>query len=94
MTEQQVYCIRITFHDEESNRLLTLGGAAWEAEDEWKHEWNASPVARDDSSRCLADKIDGNGDLVNDRDVSVRFVEALLDAPISQLIEEARQAKS
>ena len=86
------YCIAITYRDDENNRLIELGGAAWETQQEWDNAWDNIPVARDDLACCIADKIDGNDDIVEDRIVDRETVETLLGKPISQLIEDATEA--
>lgn len=83
------HCIAINFCDEERNRFVELGGAAWETQQERDSSWDSIPVASDDSARCIADKLDENDDIVEDRSVSAETVESLLGKPISQLIAEA-----
>ena len=86
------YCIAITFCDDENNTFVDLGGAAWNKRKEWNDAWDGIPVSYGDASRCIADKIDESGDIVEDRRVSRETVEALLSKPIGQLIEEGRAA--
>jgi hypothetical protein len=85
-----VYSIEIRYRDDENNRLLTLGDPAWLTQQDWGREWDAIPAASDGTSRCIADKIDENDDIVADRLVSRETVESLLGKPISQLIEERK----
>jgi hypothetical protein len=82
-------CIAITFCDDANNRFVTLGGAGFLTEEAWELAWNSIPTADTDPIHCIADKLNENGDIVEDRPVSRETVETLLGKPIQQLIEEA-----
>ena len=84
------YSIAITYCDDEQNRLVELGGAAWKTQEEWESAWDSIPASNvNDPARCTADKLDENDNIVEDRCISRETVEILLSKPISQLIEEA-----
>lgn len=87
---ENTYSIAITYGDEENNQLLTLGGAAWCSQREWNNEWDRIP-ANGGQSRYIADKVDEDDDIVDDRYVDRETVEALLSESIEQLIEKARE---
>ena len=89
MTNRSVYCISITFRDDENNRFIHLGGAGWNTREEWNDEWNKIPSSR--AGSCIVDKIDENGNIVEDRFVSIKTVESLLGGKLSQLIENGRR---
>lgn len=84
-----LYCIVITYRDDENNTFVQLGGAGWETQQEWNTAWDNISMASDDTARCIADKRDSDWNIVDDKIVGKETVEALLSKPVSQLIEEA-----
>jgi len=86
------HSIAITYRDDENNTFLELGGASWGTEQERDSAWDSIPEASNDSARCIADKLDEDDDIVDDRIVSRETVESLFGRSISELIEEARTA--
>ncbi|WP_304526804.1 hypothetical protein [Halomonas sp. I5-271120] len=92
-TEQPTWSIAITFCDEENNGFVTLGGAAWNDQDEWNRQWSAipaSPCGSDDPSMLVADKIDESDDRVDERFITADTAEQLLGRPLDELIAEGR----
>ncbi|MBM5459074.1 hypothetical protein H8F21_16010 [Pseudomonas sp. P66] len=91
--EKQVWCIAITFVDEENNGFVTLGGAGWESQVEWEAQWSAMPVAElgnADPAMLIADKLDVGGDLIDEKRISADTAERLLGRPLDELIAEGR----
>ncbi|HBP1602372.1 TPA: hypothetical protein L5U90_003476 [Pseudomonas aeruginosa] len=97
MKEQQpMWCIAITFADKERNSFLTLGGAGWHSKAEWQAQWEALPASAlgyDDPDSLIADKLDQDDDLIDDKPITAATAEMLLRRPIVELIAEA-QAKA
>lgn len=92
-TENPTWAIAITFCDEENNGFVTLGGAAWETQEEWQRQWSAIPVSphgSDDPARLIADKLDVEGERVDERFITTATAVQLLDRPLDELIAEAR----
>ena len=87
------WCIAITFADEENNGFVTLGGAGWETQTEWEQQWQdifVSPLGDVDPSTLFADKIDQDGDQIDEKRVTAETVERLLGRPLDELIAEGR----
>lgn len=90
------WCIAITFADEENNEFVTIGGAGWETQVEWEQQWQdirVSPLGDADPSTLFADKLDLDGDQIDEKRVSAETVEHLLGRPLDVLIAEG-QAKT
>ncbi|EPE5122108.1 hypothetical protein ACSI09_002280 [Escherichia coli] len=91
--EKAVWCIAITFADPASKGFVTLGGAGWESRVECDQEWGkipAAPTDRNYPNKLFADKLDRNGDRLEERPITVATVEALLGKPLDVLIAEGR----
>jgi len=87
------WCIAITFADEENNGFVTLGGAGWATQTEWEQQWQdifVSPLGDADPSTLFADKLDQDGDQIDEKRVTAETVERLLGRPLSELIAEGR----
>lgn len=87
------WCSAITFADEENNGFVTLGGAGWAIHTEWEHKWQdvfVSPVGDADPSTLFADKLDEDGDQIDEKCVTAETVERLLGRPLNKLIDEGR----
>ncbi|HBO2935357.1 TPA: hypothetical protein L4R50_000353 [Pseudomonas aeruginosa] len=93
---QPTWCIAITFADKERNSFITLGGAGWQSKAEWDAQWAALPASTlgyDDPASLIADKLDQDDDLIDDKPITAATAEMLLRRPITELIAEA-QAKA
>jgi len=91
--EKPVWCIAITFGDEENNGFVTLGGAGWESQVEWESQWSAMPVSEKgnaDPAMLIADKLDVDGDLIDEKRITAETAERLLGRPLNELIAEGR----
>lgn len=87
------WCIAITFADEENNGFVTLGSAGWETQAEWEQQWQdirVSPLGDEDPSTLFADKLDLDGDQIDEKRVTAETVEHLLGRPLDELIAEGR----
>ncbi|MBY8968781.1 hypothetical protein J1G33_00070 [Pseudomonas sp. P867] len=83
----------ITFADEENNGFVTLGGAGWETQTEWEQQWQdifLSRLGDADPSTLFADKLDQDGDQIDEKRVTAETVERLLGRPLDELIAEGR----
>jgi len=92
--EKTVWCIAITFADTEKNGFVSLGGAGLETQAEWEQEWNripASPLGWDDPAMLILDKLDENGDRIDERPITAETAAALLGKPLDVLISEGRE---
>ena len=88
-----VWCIAITFADEENNGFVTLGGAGWESQAEWDAGWAqvpVSPLGDQDPANLIADKLDQEGDQVDEKFITAETAEYLLGRPLAELIAEGR----
>lgn len=92
-SDEQFWCLQVTFCDEENNGFVTLGGAGWKTKAEWEAAWSQIPEAPagwDNPDNLCVDKLDLNGDHVSERPVTANVIESLLGRPIKTLIDEAR----
>ncbi|MDH4602425.1 hypothetical protein [Pseudomonas syringae] len=92
--ENPVWCIAITFGDEENNGFVTLGGAGWQSQVEWESQWSALPVSElgdADPAMLIADKLDVDGDLIDEKRITAETAERLLGRPLEQMIAEGRE---
>ncbi|WP_153785371.1 hypothetical protein [Pseudomonas sp. EMN2] len=88
-----MWCIALTFADEENNGFVTLGGAGWESQAEWESQWAALPLSAlgdEDPANLIADKLDLAGEIIADKRVTAETVERLLGRPLAELIEKGR----
>ncbi|HHL3045707.1 TPA: hypothetical protein ACQ49P_005744 [Pseudomonas aeruginosa] len=88
-----VWGIAITFADEENNGFVTLGGAGWESKSEWEARWvqvRVSPLGDQDPANLIADKLDRDGDRVDEKFITAETAEYLLGRPLVELIAEGR----
>lgn len=92
-SEKPVWCLQVTFCDEENNGFVILGGAGWKTQAELEAAWNDIPEAPGGWSNpdCLCvDKLDLGDDILMERPITASIAEFLLGKPIKELIEEAR----
>ena len=88
-----VWCIAITLADEENNGFVTLGGAGWQSQAEWESRWAqvpVSPFGDKDPANLIADKLDQDGDRVDEKFITAETAEYLLGRPLAELIAEGR----
>lgn len=90
--EAPVFSIRLVFADDWMNGVTTIGGAVWPSKQEQQRAWAAIPeLSAGSKSDFLADLLDDQGDILEDKPVSAETCEALLGKPIAALIEEGRR---
>lgn len=92
MNTNKQYCvgsIRLVYADTTSNEVVTLGGAGFINREEDDAAW-ANVPAFASATNLVADRLDANGDIVDDKPVSVETCEILMGAPIDQLISAGR----
>ncbi len=87
--QQCVGSIRLVYADTTSNEVITLGGASFITGDEDDAAW-ANVPAFAGATNLVADRLDANGDIIDDKPVSVETCEVLMGASIEQLIAAGR----
>lgn len=87
--EQCVGFIQLTFFDDITGEAVTLGGAGFVNKKEDDTAW-ANVPAFPGQSRFMADRLDANRDIVDDKPISAETCERLMGKPIAQLIAEGR----
>lgn len=81
--------IQLVFFDDKSNEVITIGGAGFLTEPELDEAWNNLPTFNGKSS-FQADRMDAQGDIVDEKTVDVATCEKLMSKPITTLIVEGR----
>ncbi|WAH66876.1 hypothetical protein [Xanthomonas hortorum] len=81
--------IQLVFFDDITGEVVNLGGAGFITEEEGEAAWANIPVFSGQSS-FMADRMDADGDIVDDKVVSAETCERLIGKPIAQLIREGR----
>lgn len=87
--QQCVGYIQLVYTDTASNQVITLGGAGFVTHAENDAAWDNVP-AFDGETNLMADRLDGDRDIVDDKPVSVETCERLMGASISDLIAAGR----
>ncbi|WP_411566850.1 hypothetical protein ACLIN3_27460 (plasmid) [Pseudomonas orientalis] len=91
--KKPIWCIAITFADEENIGFVTLGGAGWETQAEWEQQWQdifVAPMGDADPANLIADKLNDAGDLIDEKRVNAETVERLLGRPLTELLVDGR----
>jgi len=81
--------IQLVFFDDTTNETVTLGGAGFVTKEEDDAAWANVPAFEGESS-FMADRMDANRDIVDDKPVSAETCERLTGKPIAQLIADGR----
>lgn len=81
--------IQLVFFDDTTNETVTLGGAGFLTKEEDDAAWANIPAFTGESS-FMADRMDANRDIVDDKPVSAETCERLTGKPIAQLIADGR----
>lgn len=90
MAEQQcVGHIQLVFFDEIQGETILLGGASFFSPQESEAAWQNVPEF-EGMSAFMADRLDENEDIIDDKLVSEDTCERLLGKPINLLIAEGR----
>jgi hypothetical protein len=87
--EKCVGFIQLQFIDEKLNQIVSLGGAGFETQEELDAFWASIPTFQGHTT-FMADLLDAERDIVDDKPISAEACEALMKKPISVLIEEGR----
>lgn len=81
--------IQLTFRDDQNNGLVTLGGIGLMSEAEVQRYWEDIPRFEGETA-FIADRLDGEHSIIDDRLVSAETCEKYLGKPIAELIDEGR----
>ena len=81
--------LEITFCDEDNNKFLSLGGAAWESRRERDEKFSVIPASASDTPFIV--DVRDDYDIVDDRLIDLGTVEAIMGRSIGELIREARE---
>lgn len=87
--QQCVGSIRLVYADTTSNQVITLGGAGFISRTEDDAAW-ANVPAFAGVTNLVADRLDANGDIIEDKPVSAETCELLMGALIADLIAVGR----
>lgn len=81
--------IQLFYCDDATNTAVPIGGAGFLTRSEGDRAWANVPTCRGESD-FMADRMDANRDIVDDKQVSAETCERLMGKPIDQLISEGR----
>lgn len=87
--EKCVGYIGLVFFDDKSGEAVTIGGAGFISAEEFEQAWANVPTFGGPSS-FMADRMDHQGDIVDDKTVDVVTCEKLMGKSITTLIAEGR----
>lgn len=81
--------IQLVFIDHAAGQVISLGGAGYLTDAEYEAAWAVIP-SFDGESAFVAARLDGSGEMVDERPVSAETCEGLLGCPITDLISKGR----
>jgi len=81
--------IQLVFFDDKSNKVITIGGAGFLSASELRASWDSLPTFNGQSS-FQADRLDAQGDILDEKTVDVVTCEKLMGKPITTLIADGR----
>lgn len=81
--------LEIAYADHRDNRMIIIGGAAFDDLAEQDREFDKLPAVPD--SDFIIDYYDAEGSITKDKCVSQATVEAVMGEPLGALIERGRQ---
>jgi len=81
--------IQLVFFDDKSNEVITIGGAGFLTAAELGASWDNLPTFNGKSS-FQADRLDAQGDIVDEKTVDVVTCETLMGKSITTLIADGR----
>lgn len=87
--EECVGYIQLQFFDQATNQVVSLGGAGFITKAEDDAAWASIPVFQGESA-FMADRLDADRDIVDEKPVSAETCEMLMGRPIADLINEGR----
>ena len=82
--------IQLVFFDTAGNEVVVLGSAGFITQEEDTSAWANIPAFAGQSN-FMADRLDANYDIIDDKPVSVETCERLMGQPISHLIAQGRR---
>ena len=86
--ENCVGFLQLVYFGHKSGEVLTLGGAGFLTKKEYREAWSAVPDAGQKTD-FMADRMDAQRDIVEDRQVTQSVVERLLGQPLKTLVDAA-----
>ncbi|HBO2935146.1 TPA: hypothetical protein L4R50_000140 [Pseudomonas aeruginosa] len=87
--EKSVGYIQLQFFDSTTDQVVCLGGAGFVTKAEDDAAWANVPVFEGESA-FMADRLDSEGDIVDEKPVSAETCEKLMGRPIAELISNGR----
>ncbi len=82
--------VQFVYADVDANEFVNLGGAGWDTAQEARRHFEALPEA-DGEVYIMADLLDEEMSIIDDRRVSVETVESRLGEPLAALIARGRE---
>lgn len=83
--------IQLVFFDDATNEVITLGGAGFMSEHDHADAWAAVPEFVGESS-FMADLMNANQDITEDRRISAETCEMILGKSVAELIAAGRKS--
>lgn len=87
--EKSAGFIELQLVDSHNNQIISLGGAGFPTKEAVDAAWADIPAFAGETA-FVADRLDAESDITDDKPVSAETCEALLGKPIAQLISEGR----
>lgn len=91
MSETQAR-LEIAYADHRDNRMIIVGGAAWETMAEQEQRFAEMPEVKD--SDFIVDFYDEEGTIIKDKYVSAETVTTVLGTSVEEAIEEGRRREN
>lgn len=84
--------LEIAYADHRDNRMIIVGGAAWETMAEQEQRFAEMPEVKD--SDFIVDFYDEEGTIIKDKYVSAETVATVLGTSVEEAIEEGRRREN
>lgn len=81
--------IRLVFFDQKINQIVILGGGGFTERASEEKAWASVPVFKGESN-FMADRLDENMNILDEKPVSAEVCEQILGKPIAELIASGR----
>lgn len=81
--------IRLVFFDQKTNQVIILGGGGFTDSESEVKAWASVPIFEGESN-FMADRLDDNMDILDEKPVSAEVCEYILGKPIAELIASGR----
>ena len=92
MSDDIMYALQITYIDSKNDCFLTVGGAGWKDQQSWDEEFKKVPATHEDTDFIL-DKVDPNGDFVDEKMITAKTAGELLGMSLSEMLEKAEEER-